>query len=765
MQRILALMLLALSPLVLLAQGSVVIQGSPCQLDTVCHRHIAPGATYTAFQIDNIQSGFFTYKMRAHVIAIDLGNPYNTLSPYISGDKYYSIATQVQEVKRQKGLGLKPVASINGGLFAQGNSASVLNKNYEIVGGLVSSGEVKYESHKDASVYYISSDRVAHVENILLQATVSKGATSATVAQVNHYRNVLPTGITLFCNGMTKSQCSTESSAKGKDIKLKLLSGDRIMVGKNRCQVTTVYSGSKHSISDGEIILSSESGSGLAFLNSLSSGDIVEIDIAYRTSLGEKADVFQSMTNGFGFAIEEGKPIPSSFKNYAISALGTSKDGRTAYLADLEISPNSNAPVTCFAEMMAGIGIWNAIWLDGGPSAEMTVDGDFVTANSIGSSFSGRFIPSGFMLYSTAPDDNVVTSLELDNHKTRSLTVGQSFSFNLYAFNQYGEMISSEAYNLPEVSITCPEGLGTVEGNVFTATAFGAGNIVITLKGRAEKVVIPVTVSSNATLAVFPHSIFTGQDRAVQAELRLLSGSSSETLSPDLANWTASNKYVVSSCASGLITPFIDGYSKVYVEYQGMRDTIDVTVENLEDDVDRLDMGCTIASGGIHIPSVPRMVDIDVTGTVGTHVKVVYETGGGRMELTDYIPSSGKATLSILPDYDAPDAFPITILQVDGANVNAITAYYADDVDAITAHAEEALQVKVADGYALLFNTGRSAFQGNLTIASMDGRLIQRNTLHINPSQQTAIPLQAKGTFILSLTDAEGHRVLSRVML
>lgn len=751
------------------AQNIMTIQGNPCTFDTVAHRHIAPGSTYTTFQLDGIKADAFTYKMRVHLVSVDLRNPHNTLTPYLANDTYYAINKQTEEVARQKEQGLKPVASINGGLFVQGNSTSAVMANYEISGGMVTEGRMRYEQHRSSSIFYITKDGGAGIEDIVLKASVSANGTSAEVRQINHFRDVQPDGISLFCNKMPRAQCSTEKASVGRDVRLSLLTGDEIRVGKNVCVVTEVLNGGRHSMSETDVMLSSEKGDGLAYLSTLKAGDRVEIDIAYQNDLGKAIDVYESMTNGFGYAVKKGVPQTSRFKNYAIAALGISQDGLTAYFADMEISANSNATVNCFAEMLANIGLWDAIWLDGGPSAEMTLDGEFVTVNSIGKEFNGRHIPSGFILYSTAPDDSQVTSIETDDSRERVLRTGESFNFNLFGYNKYKEMVEAKAYNLPVISITCPEELGTIQGNRFTATGVGRGCLTIRLEGEEEAVTIPFDIRNDDCLEVFPKSIFTGQDRQVQTRLYLTRDNTTQEIEPSLATWTMSNKYVVRDCTDGLITPFIDGRARVVAEYEGLSDTISVLVENLEEDAEYINLNWNRKEEEIHIPSVPYCVDVRVRATGLKAPILTYSCGEETFSTSKAIPLGKEGIMSITPDYDSAEAYPVTIRNVSGGQITDITAFYTpnyqETADGVETDTAGSMEINCTDGSIRVTNNGLSVFHGSISLIGLGGQEIQKEELALEPSQARSIQCQQEGCLIAVLRNSNGQIVLARVAL
>lgn len=762
MKKIYLLLLASLSAAMLQAQNIMVLEGSTCTYDTLVHRSIAPGATYTMFQFHDIKSGNFTNKMRVHVIRIDMQNEYNSLTPYLSNNKYFSINTQAQEVKKQKAQGLKPVASINAGWFMQGNSTSTTSNNYEMEGGVITRGEVKYETSKATTVLYISPDKVPHMDNIRMNATVGKDGATTKLHQINHFRDIHPDGLSLFCNGMTKSQCSTDKAYLGREVRLKLLSGDKILVGNNQCVVTELLSGCKNTMQPGDVVLSSEKGQGLEYISSLKVGDKLDINIAHANAEGIAANIMDVVTAGFGVYVKEGVAVKHNAKNSASTSIGMSKDGRYVYLSVLEISANSNGTYQNFAEMMANIGIWNAIQLDGGPSAEMTLDGDWATVNSIGLGFNGRFIPNGFILYSTAPDDNTVTSIETENRRLRRLSIGETTALKVYGYNRYGEMVNPDAQKLPAVSISCTEGLGTIQNGIFTATASGRGSITIGMQGQKETITIPIEVLSQDYISVYPRTIFTGQEREVQAQLQLIQGSKTTTIDPTQALWKQSNRYVVKDCSGGHIVPFIDGRSSIYVDFQGLRDTISVTVENLEEDVDYIVLRESLEESEIHIPSVPLSVEVNVRGMAGAEVEVPYTTGGRRASLKGIIPDSGILSLTITPNYDAADSYPISVLPVSGANLSSITAYYTEGCDAITHATEGKVTMDITPAGIVLSNTSGQPFQGKLSIHTLNGAMLQSQQIDLEAGQTLTLPLSDGGIVVTALTDSEGRLITSK---
>lgn len=675
---------------VCLAQGSgkMVIRGKECCYDTLLHRTIAPGTTLTQYQFNNIPIEASTYKMKAHVITIDMTNPYNSFTPYLAKNKYFEANAQSQEVAiRKREYGLKPVATMTGGGFVMPSSETSKLKAYEVVGSVVTNGEIKYETSDGNINCYTDKNKISHIGKTFLQGTLTANGNTYTIGQVNHCRDVVDSKelITLFCNGINISR-SVDANT-GTDVKVKLIDTSTITSGTNiQCKVLNVIDGCCNTFNTGEAILSGV-GKAAEFLKTLKTGDDVTINLSYVDANKNLVDVQDQITNFFGYCIKDGEVQPYDTKNYAICVIGNSEDGKTSYWADLEISSNSNAPCICLADLLKNIGVYEAMWLDGGPSAEMTVDGKYITNNSIGIGFEGRYIPAGYILYSTAPDDNTVTRVELDNPSERTVHIGDKISLNLYGYNQYDEMIQENAINNSAVQITCTDGLGIIEKGIFTAKAIGNGYIYVKVNGSDNVISVPVNVIEKHILTAYPQKVFTGEGRACQIKLTYTTDAGTTEIDPSAATWTKAGKYVLTSCENGLIEPFESGKDNVFVTYDGVSDTIAVEVENLSEEVASLDLTYRISHPTyihIQIPSVPRYFKADISGTIGSTVTLSYSLGSGQIINENVtIGEDGTASVTVPLDYDAVDTYPVTILNLSDAS-SALTGLYAIYQEEIT---------------------------------------------------------------------------------
>jgi len=473
-------------------KGKMMINGQECEYDTLQYRHVAPGATYMLTQFNAVKSGVITNKMRVHLIEVDLTNPYNNVSQYMAKDEYYSITKQIDEVKRLKQKGLKPVATLNGcGWTDAVRTDPPTTVLREMAGTMVSGNEVIYAVSQKELNWYIDALHNTQVGLTSFDGKVTNGSgESVIIGQVNHFRDhaAKEDKLALFCNGIPQTRAVDETI--GTDVILTPKNGGKLLVGANEMVVKEVVSGCGHKLTAGEAALSGL-GETETFLKTLAAGDEITIDLNYSDKDGNPIQPVELRTNFIDNSILEGENLHSIRKYLAASMIGVSKDGKTVYLANMEMNSNSNAPEACLADLLIAVGAWNAMTLDGGVSAEMTVDGKYVTVNTL----TGRYIPSGFVLYSTAPDDTELAALECANLSKVAVNVGESQAISLYGYNQYGEMIKEDATKDANVEYTCTPALGTITDGTFTATKMGIGTINVSIKGKGTVLQIPVNTT------------------------------------------------------------------------------------------------------------------------------------------------------------------------------------------------------------------------------------------------------------------------------
>lgn len=741
--------------------GAMMIRGVECQYDTLIHRHVGPGVTYTQFQFDNMPlGGSIPYRMRTHLFTIDMTNPYNRLSPYMAEDTYYECATQEQEVVRQKKEGLKPFASVNGFDFVQ--SPPSISEPYSYMESryhLVNEGLIRYENNTTSMRYYTDASKKGHVDYLTMKAKVtsSKGA-SAEIGQINHHRDMARKSNTLalFCNNMDKAKDTNPDD--GIEV---FLTGNEIRVGTNLLEVAKKEKGCGARIDKGQHVITGVGTEMESFLNSLEKGETITIEISYTDAAGAEVLPSNTYTSFIANCVRNGVAYGDPRTNVAYSATGVSKDGNTVYLAALEISEYSDAPLRCLEDFLIEVGAWNACYNDGGPSAEMTVDGEFVTNNSIGGGFNGRYTPNAIMLYSTAPEDNELVRVECEDTSIKTLNVGETFLLKVYGYNQYGEMVDDKVFKNESVEINIPDGLGKISSTgLFTASKAGTGIITINVKGHGEHVKIPVNIGNRKGLILSPNKIFTGEGRPVQMSTKYFSGTEITDLDPAQVSWTVDDKYVVSSCDNGLLVPFMDGFATVTATYQGVIGTASIEVENLVDeDITSLDLTeqiSTLSEDGLQLPSVPRSIFIETVPRDQQDITLRYLAGDKEHEVS--LANKGVGVTSgetITFDYDAADTYPVILKSLTPINteIRRLLAVYTASPSGISElySAENPLLKISRTGNCLTLVNCSAATEVYVMVYAFDGVLLSEQQAYLNEGGSCTLDVMKRQSVIVQV--------------
>lgn len=758
--------------------GTMKIQGVNCEYSTLIHRTVGPGVTYTQYQFEDMRIGdYIPYKMRTHLLTIDMTNSYNRLSPYIAEGKYYESTTQEGEVEREKEQGLKPFASCNGIDFIQSRPSQSEPWEYmETRYHLVSDGLIRYENNSTQRRYYNDASNKGHVESLTMKAKVtsSKGA-SAEIGQINHFRDHVrnTNKLALFCNGMDIAR-DTHSS-DGVEV---ILKGGDIRVGTNKLEVVSKHSGCGKYLANGQHVITGVGAEVEAFLNGLSAGETVTIEVGYTDAAGSAVVPSNTYTSFIANCVTNGVPYGDPRYNVAYSATGVSKDGNTVYLAALEISQYSDAPLRCLEDFLIAVGAWNACYNDGGPSAEMTVDGKFVTINSIGGGYNGRYTPNGLMLYSTAPNDNTLTSVEYaEPSPFIKMRLGETFKLKLYGYNRYGEMIDDNAAQSDKVEISLSDNVGTIDGDQLTATAEGRAEIRIGVAGQGTQVTIPVFVEERKALIITPSKFFTCENRKVQLKVQFAKGDEIFDVDPSDVEWSTDDRYVVRGCNNGLIDPFFDGIATVTGIYNGVKGTVTVEVENLynesTEEVDLTYKAHYPDALDIQLPSVPRGMCLEISApetraTNGEAAKLYYQTGQKEVE-KELVCKEGESTIrdTIMFDYDDPAGYPVLLKSISPATVEVLSlkALYSDKysgIDDLYADKTSCFAFSRSGGQITLINCS-TATDVIATAYSFDGTKLAETKTYLSESGSCILNVMKKDPVIIRVQTKNGVQVFKLV--
>lgn len=766
--------LLLMSVAIYAQKGTMTLNGAPAEYNIEKQYGIGPGSVYSQYVFKNIAP--YGYKMVVNVIEIDQNNQYVKQAPYLAEGKYNTSNSQVAQHRREQQNGKKPLASVMANPFTQISTGSEYMPDWSVMGGLAIDGAVCHSG--SGACYYVDSSNKGFVGNVSMSMSItSNSAGTIAIGNINRVRSNSSTP-TLFCNGFHASKDISANANKGKEAMLRLTSGSVVGTGSVTAVVENKMDGSGYSIPAGYAIISGLNGAAYDYVNKLQQGETVTISVSCTDAARGNITLKQLASPLFGYGVVNGVAQPSNQGGYAQCATGVSQDGNKAYWLQMDnIYGRSDASVAILNQFMQQIGIYNAVLMDGGPSAEMQVWGEWVSVNSLEGGFAGRAVPSALMLYSTAPADNNignVTFLE----KEAVVKINTPYSPTYYAYNRYGDIISVTDANKAAYYLEFEGNCGKVsdDGRSFIATSTGEGTLYACVSGVGRCSQMCVAVSDIVGVKVKPAKFYTSEGRGTQATLYLSYNDGSETaLANTDVTWKSSDEWVV-KCNNGYITPEQDGEAEITATYDGMSSKCLVEVKNVEEDV--IDLTPLInAPGNINIvlDGTPLSVVAVLTPKRNGNAYFEYKNGAGE-EDSEFYPGAHKdqdVELVIDFDYNNFKTYPVTISGVNvagGSNENYLSlksmkVYYVDRTTGIQSPTENsntpvAVQ-RNADGGIKVKVSGDVAAGARCDVYSLDGKLLNTVTSAAN---EVNVPLNAgsRGAVLVCVT-LSGKRYIYKI--
>ncbi|WP_442602599.1 stalk domain-containing protein [Paenibacillus sp. KN14-4R] len=215
-------------------------------------------------------------------------------------------------------------------------------------------------------------------------------------------------------------------------------------------------------------------------------GDPLKVDYQLTSQSGDKVydkDYFKTMIGGHSILLDEGKPTAfsrdvSDLNGYrARTALGYSKDKKTAYI--ITVDKNSNSDGMSFKELqsfMSSIGVWKAVNLDGGGSTQMVSrelgDKEPTLKNNPEGGGYQRPVVNGIGVFSLAPK-GTLAALFLKGPS--EVFLGERVTFTMEGYDQYYNPMTVDESVSQKWSAT--GNIGSFSGSTFIPTKVGKTTI------------------------------------------------------------------------------------------------------------------------------------------------------------------------------------------------------------------------------------------------------------------------------------------------
>lgn len=448
-------------------------------IDTLESYQVGPGIIYTRFDITNSTSTRHCY-----IYEVDLTNPYNTVEE--------SHSTTMGNTERMADAhvrldtpGHRSIGSVNcnfwivstndygQGLVGVACTGQVSNGR---IGANITDWNIGHGSPdpilgrtQDIGYLMIDDQKRAHIDQFSWDAHCAIGDQQMPIKETNRNRkDPTENELVLFNSDLgTKATLTKEFIDANLGTNVEMI---EVVVkldqewGINQhlfAEVVSTNTVGGTIIPEGYAVLRGR-GTGKTFLENAKIGEKVQFIIGmYESCSGERPNIKQ-LSAGNCYVMREGRLTNRNWnedynnKNYPRTGFGVSQDHNTLWMMVME-KPGMYTHE--MASILRHFGAWEAAGADGGGSAQFNLGGQIINPTTEGTP---RAVGNSIFLFSTAPDDSIVTEMRTTSTFLR-LPKYAAIKPDFLGYNQYGMLIDKQLQGV-ELSCTPETGYITKDG-------------------------------------------------------------------------------------------------------------------------------------------------------------------------------------------------------------------------------------------------------------------------------------------------------------
>lgn len=589
---------------------TITLNDKDYEITTLIDRDLGPGVHYKRLRLPS-------YPLNVNLLIMDVSNPYNRIETTQASDQLYKTESLVTAAKRQTYTGHKALAGANANFWCVATqepwSDLLIGATYN---GNLRNGKIITETnmHSDqwnggtghTGIVGVSTDRTAYSGHFTWRGYISNDKIGETeIYQVN--KVVRDEEIDIYNafygtskNFMCVNQYYKETDGKNHfelqtgvatEVYLQLNDDSQWSAGN---PVVFTVKDVKQDAGDGTLgsydLAIVGRGSKREILNQLSPGDQLTLKYNWISPEGTPV-VMDNLVGGNAQVMIDGELTKYNTSEgynsqvYSRTGYGTSADGKKLYIIviDKATDPVYGTSAGCSTTVMCGIakhfGCVNMTNFDAGGSAEMLV-GDKIINKTTESS--PRAVANGMIMYSIAPEDNVITRLEFDDYELQA-PIYSSYRPRIIGYNQYGDLIDDDVQGF---TLSCPEEAGSCEGEMFTA---GPDPCTSTLTANLGEVSVTKEISvMQADIAIRIKPILIDNAREYPMEVNASVGENTYSYDPATIEWIVDDPEIASIDSNGILRGLKEGTTGITGKIGDHVDRTSVTVEIAPDS--RLDM-------------------------------------------------------------------------------------------------------------------------------------------------------------------------------
>ena len=471
-------------------------------IDTLESYQVGPGIVYTRFDITNSASTRHCY-----IYEVDLTNPYNMVEESHS-TTMGNTERMAEAHVRLDSANHRSIGSVNCNFWIVSTQDE---GKYNNLTGVPCTGQVRNGKigtnitnwnighgnpdpvlgrKQDIGYLMIDGQKRAHIDQFSWDAHLAIGDQAMPISEVNRNRsNPGDNDLVMFNSDMgtkatlTKAQIDERLGTNLPLIEVVVkLEQDWAINQHMFAEVVSINTVGGTKIEDGYAVFRGR-GTGKTFLETAKVGDRVQFIIGmYESHSLERPDIKQ-LSAGNCYVLREGRLTNRNWnedynnKNYPRTGFGVSKDHNTLWLMVME-KPGMYTHE--MASILRHFGAWEAAGADGGGSAQFNLGGQILNPTTEGVP---RAVGNSIFIFSTAPDDNVVTEMRTTSTFIR-LPKYAAIKPDFLGYNQYGMLVNKKLSNVvlscaPETGYITDDGYFVCLGSGVLTAQFGNATLPI----------------------------------------------------------------------------------------------------------------------------------------------------------------------------------------------------------------------------------------------------------------------------------------------
>ena len=566
-------------------------------IDTLESYQVGPGIIYTRFDITNSSSTRHCY-----IYEVDLTNPYNTV------EESHSVTMGNTERMADAHVRLdsanhRSIGSVNCNFWIVSTQD---DGKYNNLTGVPCTGQVRNGKigtnitnwnighgnpdpilgrSQDIGYLMIDAQKRAHIDQFSWDAHLAIGDQAMPINEVNRNRsNPGDNDLVMFNSDMGTKTTLTKAQIDarlGTDLPLievvVKLEQDWAINQHMFAEVVSINTNGGTKIEDGYAVFRGR-GTGKTFLETAKVGDRVQFIIGmYESHSLERPNIMQ-LSAGNCYVMREGKLTNRNWnedynnKNYPRTGFGVSKDHNTLWLMVME-KPGMYTHE--MASILRHFGAWEAAGADGGGSAQFNLGGQILNPTTEGTP---RAVGNSIFLFSTAPDDSIVTEMRTTSTFLR-LPKYAAIKPDFLGYNQYGMLVDK---TLQGVKLSCDPSTGYITDDGHFV-CLGSGTLIASYGKASLPIDIVLVDGGNPTLRL--DSVLISNRTKYPIEINgMIDGKPFEIL-PSAVTWTIDDPTICDINEDGILMGLKNGKTTVHGVLANTTLNLGVEVQTVEKDI------------------------------------------------------------------------------------------------------------------------------------------------------------------------------------